>query len=218
LQTGSPKGGGAPDALLTGAPPDGEEGVPPMYDYSNDSYLETPKEETDKGLQLRKDDTSGCNFVPTGITSPQSQIHRWVTDPFAKNFRMTKNATLEFYTRALSDELYTGELCVYLFKRHEVGGVATDSYLFNSSTGKQYWTYRPLGKSQPYWPQFKWERIRLQMSFNGVPYTIPAGDRLGVSMSMERNLTQADGVSIMYDNPLTPTRLEVDTDTPIDGG
>ena len=56
------------------------------------------------------------------------------------------------------------------------------------------------------------------MSFNGAPYTIPAGDRLGVALSVERNQTQADGVSIMYDHPLTPTRIEVDTDTPIDGG
>jgi hypothetical protein len=96
--------------------------------------------------------------------------------------------------------------------------VATDTLLVNSSGGTSYWTYLPAGKAQPYWPQFKWERVRLKMSFNGTPYTIPAGDRLGIALSMERNQTQADGVSIMYDNPLTPTRLEVDTDTPIDGG
>jgi hypothetical protein len=222
MQTGSTKG--SPDALLTGAPPDSEEGTSPMYDYSNDSYLETPKEETDKGLQLRKDDSPGCHYVPSGVTTPQSQVHRWVTDRFGKNFRLTKNVTLEFYTRSLSDELYTGRLCSYLFKRHEVGTppVATDTLLVASSgptAGNAYWTYTPENsKSQPYWPQFKWERIRLTMSFNGAPYTIPAGDRLGVALSMERNLTQADGVSIMYDNPVTPTRLEVDTDTPIDGG
>jgi hypothetical protein len=222
LQTGSTRG--APDALLTGAPPNGEEGPPPMYDYSNDSYLETPKEETDKGLQLRKDDTSGCHYVPTGVTTPQSQIHRWVTDPFAKNFRLTKNVTLEFYTRSLSDESYTGRLCAYLFKRHEVGTppVATDTLLVNTQTldkpNPPYWWYTPAGQAKPYWPAFKWERVRMTMSFTGIPYTIPAGDRLGVALSMERGLTQADGVSIMYDNPLTPTRLEVDTDTPIDGG
>jgi type II secretory pathway pseudopilin PulG len=217
-QTGSTKG--SPDALLTGAPPDSEEGIPPMYDYSNDSYLETPKAETDKGLQLRKDDSPGCHYVPSGVVTPQSQVHRWVTDPFAKNFKMTKNVTLEFYTRTLSDEPYTGELCVYLFKRHEVGTppVATDTLLVNSATKAAYWTYLPQQKAQPYWPQFKWERIRVTMSFIGAPYTIPAGDRLGVALSMERSETGGDGVSIMYDNPATPTRLEVDTDTPIDGG
>ena len=113
--------------------------LPPLYDYSNDSYLETPVEETDKGLQLRKDDTGECNYVPTGVTTPQSQVHRWVTDPFAKNFKMTKSVTLEFYTRSLSDELYTGKLCVYLFKRHEVGTppVATDTLLVDSSSAKK---------------------------------------------------------------------------------
>ena len=120
-------------------------------------------------------------------------MHRWVTDPFAKNFKMTKSVTLEFYTRSLSDELYTGQLCVYLFKRHEVGTptVATDTLLVDSSSAKKnpFWTYTPEGKAQPYWPQFKWERVRLTMSFTGAPYTIPAGDRLGVALSVERNRT-----------------------------
>ena len=168
LVTGSVPGAkGAPDALLTGAPPTPEdESDPPLYDYSNDSYLETPVAETDKGLQLRKDDTDGCHYVPVGVTTPQSQVHRWVTDPFAKNFKMTKSVTLEFYTRSLSDELYTGELCVYLFKREEVGTppVATDTLLVDSKSGAKknpFWTYLPEGAARPYWPQFKWERVRL---------------------------------------------------------
>ena len=187
-----------------------------MYDYSNDSYLETPVEKTDKGLQLRKDDKGECNYVPTGVTTPQSQIHRWVTDPFPSVFKMTKSVTLEFYTVSLSEEPYTGKMCVYLFKRHEVGTppVATDTLLVNSSTGKPSWTYTPSGN---YWPAVAWTRVRTTMTFNGAPYTIPAGDRLGIALSMERNATQADGVSIMYDHPKTPTRIEVDTDTPVVG-
>jgi hypothetical protein len=155
--------------------------------------------------------------VPTGISTPQSQIHRWVTDPMGATFKMTKNVALEFYSRTLNDELYTGKICVFLFKRHEVGSppTATDTLLVN--VGTPYWTYAPEGKS-PYWPQFKWERIRLAMTFNGAPYTIPAGDRLGVALSVERNKTQADAIPIMYDHPKYPTRIEVDTDTPIDGG
>ena len=72
LVTGSVPGAkGAPDALLTGAPPTPEdESDPPLYDYSNDSYLETPVAETDKGLQLRKDDTDGCHYVPSGSRPP----------------------------------------------------------------------------------------------------------------------------------------------------
>jgi hypothetical protein len=56
------------------------------------------------------------------------------------------------------------------------------------------------------------------MSFNGAPYKIPAGDRLGVAISVERSNTPADAIPIVYDNPSYPTRIEVDTSTPIDGG
>ena len=50
------------------------------------------------------------------------------------------------------------------------------------------------------------------------PYTIPTGDRLGVALSVERGNTPADAIPIMYDHPKYPTRIEVDTDTPIEGG
>lgn len=224
VATGSTKG--SPDALLTGGPPDPapeDEADPALYDYSDDSYLEPPVAETDKGLQLRKDDTGGCHYVPTGVSTPQSQIHRWVTDPFAKVFKMTKSATLEVYTRALSDELYDGTLCVFLFKRHEVGTppIATDTLLVDSSkVTNAFWTYSSAANAKnPFWPQFEWARVRLTMSFTGSPYTIPAGDRLGVGLSVEKNgtSTKADGISIMYDHPNEPTRIEVDTDTPIGG-
>jgi type II secretory pathway pseudopilin PulG len=216
-KTGSSKG--APDALMLGAPPDPDpenEEIPAMYDYANDSYLETTPD-TDKGLQLRRDDTSGCHYVPTGVSTPQSQVHRWVTDPFPSVFKLTKSVTLEFYTRTLNDELYTARLCAYLFKRHEVGGppVATDTLLVNSSTGSAFWTLSEPVTKNPYWPQFAWTRVRLTMTFNGAPYTIPTGDRLGIGLSVEKNGTQADAISIMYDHPKTPTRIEVDTDTPV---
>jgi hypothetical protein len=57
------------------------------------------------------------------------------------------------------------------------------------------------------------------MAFNEAPYTIAAGDRLGVALSVERNGTSAedDLIPIMYDHPTYPTRIEVDTSTPIEG-
>ena len=70
LQTGTTDG--APDALLLGGPPDPapeDPSNPLLYDYSNDSYLE-PTPDTDKGLQIRRDDTSGCHYVPTGPSTP----------------------------------------------------------------------------------------------------------------------------------------------------
>jgi type II secretory pathway pseudopilin PulG len=211
---------GAPDALLLGGPPDPapeDPTNPPLYDYSNDSYLQ-PTPDTAKGVQIRRDDTTGCHYVPTGTTHPESQIHRWVTDPMAASFKMTEKVTLEFYTRTLNDELYTGTVCVYLFERHETGSppVATDTMLTNKVGGTAYWTYTP--EKNEYWPRFEWKKVRLTMTFNGAPYTIPAGDRLGVALSVERGNTPADAIPIMYDHPTYPTRIEVDTSTPIEGG
>jgi hypothetical protein len=56
------------------------------------------------------------------------------------------------------------------------------------------------------------------MYFNSSPYTIPAGDRLGVAFGVERSNTTGDGLAFMYDHPKFPARLEVDSNTPIDGG
>ncbi|MGE5282605.1 MAG: type IV pilus modification PilV family protein [Chloroflexota bacterium] len=210
---------GAPDALLLGGPPDPapeDPENPPLYDYSNDSYLE-PTPDTDKGVQILRDDTAGCHYVPTGTTHPEAQVHRWVTDPMAAEFKMTGRVTIEFYTRTLNDALYTGKLCVYLFKREETGSppAATDTMLTNKKGGTAYWTYSPEGNE--YWPRYSWTKVRLTMYFNEAPYKIPAEDRLGVALSVERNGTQAEAIPIMYDNPADPTRIEVDTSTPLAG-
>jgi type II secretory pathway pseudopilin PulG len=223
LKTGAAPG--APDALLVGAPPDpapADDANPPWYDYADDYYLETTPD-TDKGVQIKRDDTSGCHYQPTGATNPESQVHRWVTDPMASAFKMTEKVTLEFFTRTLNDELYTGELCVFLFKRHEEGTapiVATDTLLHNVNGNTTYWYYKPEG-GNPWWRQFAWQpgiRLTMTLSDPDSPYEIPAGDRLGVALSVERSNTTGDAIPIMYDHPLFPTRIEVDTETPIDAG
>jgi type II secretory pathway pseudopilin PulG len=220
LQTGTRAG--APDALLLGGPPDpapADPADPLLYDYADDTYLE-PTPDTDKGVQIRRDDTTTCHYAPTGTTNPESQVHRWVTDPMASDFTMTQKVTIEFYTRTLGDGSYSGTLCTYLYRRHETGVapsiVATDTQLTNRSGGLPYWTYTPGGNGL--WPSGAWTRIRQTMNFNSAPYTIDAGDRLGVALSVERANTPADAIPIMYDHPNYPTRIEVDTNTPIDGG
>jgi len=217
-QTGTTHG--APDALLLGGPPDPDPedpSNPPEYDYSNDFYLDTSPD-TGKGVQIRKDDTTGCHYVPTGTTNPESQVHRWVTDPMAENFAMTEKVTLQFYTESLNHTEAPGKMCVYLYKRHETGSppVATDTLLTNKSGGTAYWTYTPSQGAN--WPS-EWTKVRLTMTFNEAPYTIPAGDRLGVAISVERSGTpNTDALSFMYDHPVYPARIEVDTSTPLEGG
>ena len=219
-QTGSTVG--APDALLLGGPPDPDpldNGNPLLYDYANDGYLE-PTPDTDKGLQIKRDDTSGCHYTPTGTVNPESQAHRWVTDPLADDFAMSGKVTLEFYTRTLNDALYHGTLCVYVFKRHETGSaeapVATDSILQDKAGGAAYWTYTPEGNG--FWPRNSWTKVRLTMEFEGSSYTLPAGDRLGIALSADPGNTDAEAIPVMYDHPNYPTRIEIDTTTPIEGG
>ncbi|HEX7246034.1 MAG TPA: prepilin-type N-terminal cleavage/methylation domain-containing protein [Solirubrobacterales bacterium] len=209
---------GAPDALLLGGPPDPapeDPNDPLLYDYSDDTELE-PTPDTDKGVQIVKDDTTGCHYTPTATTNPAYRVHRWVTDPMESDFKMTEKVTLEFYTRTINDALYKGKLCVYLFKRDDAAS-PPDTMLTNVNGSTAYWTYTP--ENNEYWPRFAWAKVRLTMTFNEAPYTIPKGKRLGVALSVERNGTSAgaDAIPIMYDHPSYPTRIEVDTSTPIEG-
>jgi type II secretory pathway pseudopilin PulG len=205
---------GAPDALLTGVPPDPDyldDSNPALFDYADDFYLE-PTPDTDKGVQILRDTTSGCNYVPVGSTNPEARMHRWVTDPMAADFKMVEKVTLEFYTRTLNDESYNGELCVYLFKRNK--SESLDTRLTDKSTGNLYWKYNPGGT----WWRGQWKKERLTMTFASSPYTIFKDERLGVALSVERTKTTGAALAFMYDHPKYPTRLEVDTNTPIDGG
>jgi prepilin-type N-terminal cleavage/methylation domain-containing protein len=204
---------GAPDALLESAAPpvaEGEE-LPPEYDYSNDTYLDTTPD-TGTGVQIRKDDTPGCHFTPAGTSNPQSQVHRWVTDPMAEKFEMLEKATLQFYTESINKSSAPGMVCVFLYKWKEGGSPAL---LTNTNGGTGYWTYSPASNGN--WPT-EWEKIRLTMSFNGSPVTIEPGERLGLALSVERANTGGDALSFMYDHPARPARLEVDTSTPLEGG
>jgi type II secretory pathway pseudopilin PulG len=222
LQTGTKEG--APDALLTGAPPDPtpEDPLTPLvYDYSTDySTYNVPTPETAKGVQIRRDETSGCNFTPTGTTAPQWQVHRWVTDLMPKDFKMTSgegtgSATIDFFTRALSDSSYPGKLCIYLFKRQESGSTYKDERLKDSAGGAAYWTFVPTTGNK-YWPTGKWEEVTKTMTFNLAE--VKKDERLGLALSVERAGTGGDAIPILYDHPRYRSRIEVDTTTPLEGG
>lgn len=225
LQSGGTPG--APDALLLGGPPDpAPEDIndPAFYDYASDYYLD-PNPDTDKGLQIRPDDTEGCHYEPAGTTTPESQVHRWVTDPMAADFKLSGSVTIEFYTRTLNDAEHKGTLCVYLFDREEEIAegapegsppIATDTLLTNTAGNTAYWTYTPQGNAN--WPRSAWTKVRLTMTFNNAPKTILTGHRLGVALGLELKNTPADAIPFLYDHPNFPSRIEVDTTTPLDGG
>jgi hypothetical protein len=219
LQTGGTLG--APDALLLSGPPDPDpenDLNPAFYDYSDDLYLE-PTPDTDKGLQVRHDDSEGCNYNPTGTSTPQSQVHRWVSDPMAKAFVVHGEMTLKFYTRTLNDAIYTGRLCIYVFDRSESAGekpVAKDTFL-KDKNGTPYWVYEP-GDGVGFWPRNMWTKIRRTMSVADAPYVIQPGHRLGIALSVDISNTTGDALAVMYDHPNYPTRLEVETTAASLGG
>lgn len=212
---------GAPDALLLGGPPDpapADPNDPLRYDYSNDFYLE-PTPDTDRGLQIRKEDTPGCYFTPTGTTNPQARIHRWVTDPMEAEFKMSGKVTLKVFTRTLNGVNYKGGICVFLFKRHEKGAETTDTYLKDKVGEAPYWTYSPGGVGT--WPNEtgKWSEVSVSMTISKSPEPLLVGERLGLAISVNPAKTDADAIPFMYDFPTEGTsRLEVETTTPIDGG
>jgi type II secretory pathway pseudopilin PulG len=220
-QTGSTLG--APDALMTGAPPDpypDEASLPGLYDYSSD-YVNSPTAATAKGIQVRREATSGCNPTPEG-SAPQWQVHRWVTDPMPKDFVITSGestgtVTIDFFTRALSDSSYTGKLCIYLFVRREEGSPpkAKDEFLANREGGLPYWTYTPLQGNGQWWRN-EWHEVLQTMKFNG-PKTVKEHERLGVAFSVDAS-TGGDAIPIVYDHPEYRTRIEVSTTTPLEGG
>lgn len=222
LRNGQTKNG-APDALVLGPPPDpdpADEFNPLLYDYSSDSYLE-PTPDTDKGVQILHDDSAGCNYVPKSSVHPEAKVHRWVTDPMPRDFKMSGTVTLEFYSRTLNEASYPGTICAFLFiRREEVVGEETkafDTLLENSDVpGRLYWTYSSEGTGS--WPRTEWTKLRLKMNIAGkLPKEILEDQRLGVALSVDAGTTLADAIPVMYDHPNYPTRLEVDTTTPFEG-
>ncbi len=205
--------GTAPDALVLGSPPDATPADPTQpleYSYSTDYPLQVISPAA-KGIQLRRDDSSGCHNVPTGTAVPQWQVHRWVTDPLAADLVMSERVTLVIKTRAINETGYTGALCVYLFDRTEEGAKYSDAYLLNKQTGVAGWRWSP---STNQWPR-EWFELQVPMLFNG-PHTVLEGHRLGLALSVDGK-TGGDAVSLMYDHPSFRARIEVETPTPVSG-
>ena len=218
---------GKPDALLFEQPPDpapNDPAVPGLFDYSDDVEPGGVSATTDRGLQMLRQDADGCNPSPTG-TGARKKIHRWVTRPLPARFVATGTATLELFTRTVSDVNIPGAICIYLFKRATVGGsdirtaipltgmsaVAGDPFGFSCSTVGT----PAVGKCQTtIWPRGSWGRVRYNLSFASNTELL-AGQRLELGLSVERAGTPQDALEFMYDHPDHPARLEVKTTTPI---
>jgi len=225
LQTGTTPG--APDALLRSQPPDptpSDPTDPPLYDYANDLEPTGIPPDADKGLQLVRRDQPGCEFAGDGDDA-QQEVHRWVTAPLPVTFDMRGDATLELYTRTLGEAVHPGEICVFLFRRHDVDSTsAVDEAVSLTSAAAES---RPdeiwqCGLEAPdvscataTWPSDRWAQLRIELDFSQI--AVPVDDRLGLAIALERDgTTGADAVQFAYDHPDFRSRLEVDTTTPLD--
>jgi hypothetical protein len=204
-----------PDGLYLEAPPDpdpNDPGNPPLYDYANDVEPSLNPDQ-DKGLQLLRQDVNGCSF--SGGGSPQYKIHRWVSQPLTQAFQMNGKATLELYTRTINDVNAQGTLCVFVFIRKETAAECNpvpapcDTQLIDlTNPPDAFFVY-----SKNPWPAGVWSRERVPMSFSSA--TVATGQRVGVEIAVRRNGTTGDVLQFMYDHPDYPSRLEVETSTPL---
>lgn len=201
---------GAPDLLDVEPPPDEEPGDPSLplaYDYATD--LE-PEADDDRGLQITRQNASGCSFSGGTGGDPHQKVHRWVTKRIQSfpvtSFQMTGSATVGIYLRTLGSAQHAVRVCTYLFRRtsETTSGSTTtwsdvtidnDSFLVSNLTGDS------------------WQLQEFNLSFPAT--TIGADDRLGFAISIERNGTPADTVQVLYDHPDFDGRLEVITSTPL---
>jgi prepilin-type N-terminal cleavage/methylation domain-containing protein len=219
---------GKPDALLFDQPTDpapGDPSLPGTFDYSDEIEPGGTSSQIDRGLQMLRQDTNGCNPSPTG-TDAKKKIHRWVTRPMPIEFDTTGSATLELYTRTIDNVNIPGGLCFYLFRR--LSGASADTRTPIPLTAISAVTPDPfgygcsvvgspaVGKCQTsIWPRSgTWNRVRFSLGFSPST-TIPAGERLELGLSVERAATPQDALEFMYDHPDYPARLEVKTTTPI---
>lgn len=203
---------GAPDTLFDTAPPDpavGDPLNPSLFDFATNPELE-PSPNTDKGLQLKRQAQSGCDYTPSGPTK-HMEAHRWVSEPLPVRFAMTGDASLELFTRTTNDASVSGTICIYVFIRSEAGSGVTDTLFTNlGSPSDTFWLY-----SDSAWPRDAWSRVSIPLRF--APATVQAGDRVGVALTIERAGTPVNALQFLYDHPQFDSRLEIQTTTPFGG-
>lgn len=221
--------GGKPDAMLFAQPNDsapGDPSIPGTFDYASDIEPGGSPSQVDRGLQMLRQATDGCNPAPGGADAAK-RIHSWVSRPFAEDFVATGTATLELYTRTIGDANVPGAICMYLFRRKS--GSTSDTRTAIPLTAISAVTPDPFGYAcqvvgspavgscrTTIWPRGSWGRVRFSLRFAS-NLKIPAGERIELALSVERSGTPEDALEFMYDHPDYPSRLEVQTATPVSG-
>ena len=211
----------------------------PLYDYATDveqgcSTIDCNTQ--DKGLQellptniinggncltdLNALSTSGLTSLLSLGSQPQWYVHKWVTPKTPStwnNIILDGSGTLSIWTQTVGGTSYAGRICVWLFTRHlNALNVPVDTFAVNTSvkdacnsgrTISVNLTYFPCSISS--WPSGSWTEIKVPLQF--LALTLPAGDRLGLAVAVEKQGTSGSGLQFMYDAPTYDSRLEVET-------
>jgi hypothetical protein len=207
---------GAPDLMLTAAPP--LSGETPLWDYATDIEPATGGN-LDKGLQMPPPSSNGCLsslFQPltdsggTPLPDPNATrmqtIHKWVSPPMGTGFNVTLlgNGTLDLWTQSISAAAYSGKICFWLFERHlNAQGAPVDTPAVDPATNLTYFTY-----SATTWPT-GWTELHIPFRFN--LSVLGPNSRLGFAIQVEKAGTSGGGMQFLYDEPSFDSRLELTT-------
>jgi type II secretory pathway pseudopilin PulG len=214
---------GAPDALLTSAPPG--DLTDPYYDYQTE--LNPPPPGTDEGIQIVPEVKSTppdppnppCKWMADGSPDPQTRFHVWLGDeipPTNQPFELSGPVSLTFYSRTLNGtdpaKQFPGKICIWLFRRTPGGS----DILFGGGSQSASWTYSSGGN----WPADYGDPsdelpIPIVASADLGKQKVNPNSRLGLAISVAPDVTPY-ALELMYDHPLFPSRLDVDTTTPLD--
>jgi type II secretory pathway pseudopilin PulG len=232
---------GAPDLMFTQPAPCVNNDcttTQPLHDYATDiepGCGTVNCASDDKGLQelLPTNVLNGgscatdLNALTTGgLTSllslgadPQWYVHKWVSAETPSNWNnilLSGTGTLNLWTQTVGGASYSGRICVWLFTRHLIESVPVDTVAVNATTTDACNASRTISANLVYfpctyssWPSGAWTEIHIPLKFSTL--TLPAGDRLGLAIGVERQGTGGSGLQFMYDAPTYDSRLEVNT-------
>jgi prepilin-type N-terminal cleavage/methylation domain-containing protein len=185
------------DLMSNDAPPD--DSSPPLNDYSNEISRPAPTGLSGPaGLVLQRSTTSGCrsDYATTDASTMKSQVHSWATLAFSSAFITPATggrAAFSFWTQTVDGVAGHETLCITL--RDAATGLAVSSTTLDV----------------PEWPT---EPTPLTRAWDlATPITIPATDRLMVTVSLES--TSDRDIVLFYDHPDYASFLSIATTTPL---
>lgn len=190
----------------------------PLFDFATD-IEPLSGGDSDKGLQIRRDGASGCNYTPSG-TAPRERTHRWVTDPIPSDatFVVDGEANLELWSQTLGGVAASGRVCVFLFIREtNAQGQPVDTMIGDAGNFAAPYFSHELDQ----WPAGDWQTISIPLALEPPPgesvVRLLPGQRLGLAINVAAE-TGVDALQFAYEHTDFDSRLEVETSTPLTSG